>query len=1107
MGGSGLVFGVLGPLEVRRGTDPVHLPAGKLRVLLASLLLHANRVVSMDQLVDHLWGDDPPDRARNVTQAYVMRLRNALGDAAVIRTTPDGYRIEIHPDSLDLHRFQELVDQGRKAADSANDDAVDDDAAVVAADLLRQALSLWRGPALADVRSPSLHRTEVPRLIEYRLQAQQWRIDADLRLGRHHQLIPELTNLTREFPLREQFWAQLILALYRADRLAEALRTYQDLRQTLADELGTDPSQPLQRLHQRVLGNDPTLDLGDPVSAGSAPAGSAPAGRPPARPFQLPADASSFTGRTAELAALDELVTTAPDRPPTVIVSAIAGAPGVGKTALAVRWAHLVAGRFPDGQLYVNLRGHATSPPLRPIDALARFLRALGVAADQTPVEEDEAAALYRSTLAGTRTLVVLDNAVDADQVRPLLPASPTCLTVVTSRDRLTGLVALDGAHRVTLGVLPAADAVDLLHRLIGADRVRAEPNAGPEILTEMARQCGYLPLALRIAAANLADRPYESIAGYTAGLAEGRLAALAVDGDGQAAVRAAFDLSYAALPGPARRLFRLLGLVPGPDIAIPAAAALAGTTVAEAGTLLDRLAGAHLLEHHSPGRYACHDLLRLYAVERVRAEDSEPDRAAAAGRLYDHYLAAADAAAKVLYPQMLRLPKAETTEEPTTRTADPDEASTWLEAERANLVAVVRHTAEQGPWPVAWRLSDTLRMYFYLRMYPIDWLAVATAGLAAATADNDPRAQAAAHHSLALLYGRQSRFDQAIQHYDQAIDLARRAGWPDGEATAHNNLGIVYANTGRPRQAADHYARTLVIKRRADHASGEAAALGNLGALSAELGRLPEAVEHSTQALALYRKIGNRIGEAHVHTGLGAIEHALGHLDQAADTLDQAVSLHRDVGNRINEVEARCYLAAVLRDAGRLAEARTHADAALTLVLDVGHRRLEGHARNALGTLEAVEGAHAAAAELHRYAIDVATATTDQYLLVEALLDLSRVVDRDKALGYAQRALTVASQAGYRVLEGHAHIALAGIHLGGAGPDRAVAHARQALDLHRDTGHRLGQARALVVLGRCSAVEVDADGHDHWTEALEIFTACGAAPEAHATKQLLAGL
>jgi DNA-binding SARP family transcriptional activator/tetratricopeptide (TPR) repeat protein len=1097
MGGSGLVFGVLGPLEVRRGTDLVHLPAGKLRVLLASLLLQANRVVTMDRLVDHLWGDDPPDRARNVIQVYVMRLRHALGDAAVIRTTPDGYRIDLDPDSLDLHRFQELMERGRKTDDDAT-----------SADLLRQALSLWRGPALADVRSPSLHHTEVPQLIEYRLQTQRWRIDADLRLGRHHQLIPELTSLTREFPLREQFWGQLILALYRSDRLAEALCAYQDLRQTLADELGTDPSQPLQRLHQRVLGNDPTLDLDDRASAGSALAGKP--GKPPARPFQLPADASSFTGRTAELAALDALVgkdsDTAPDRPPTVVVSAIAGAPGVGKTALAVRWAHRVADRFPDGQLYVNLRGHATSPPLRPIDALARFLRALGVAADQTPVEEDEAAALYRSTLAGTRTLVVLDNAVDADQVRPLLPASPTCLTVVTSRDRLTGLVALDGAHRVTLGVLPEADAVDLLCRLIGADRVGAEPSAEPDAVTELARQCGYLPLALRIAAANLADRPYESIAGYTAGLAEGRLAALAVDGDGQAAVRAAFDLSYAALPEPAQRMFRLLGLVPGPDIAIPAAAALAGTPVAEARALLDRLAGAHLLEQHSPGRYACHDLLRLYAVERVEAESSEaessePDRAAAAGRLYAHYLAGADAATRMLYPQMLRLPAEESTHETTQETVrhdGPDQASAWLDAERANLVAIVRHTAEHGPRPVAWRLSDALRVYFYLRMYPIDWLAVATAGLAAATADDDPRAQAAAHHSLALLCGRQSRFDQAVRHYDLAIDLARAAGWLDGEATAHNNLGIVYANTGRPRQAADHYARTLVIKRRADHTGGEAAALGNLGATFADLGRLPEAVEHSNQALALYRKIGNRIGEAHVHTGLGAIEHALGHLDQAADTLEQAISLHREVGNRINEVEARAYLTAVLRDAGRLAEARMHADAALTLVLDVGHRRLEAHARNALGTLEAVEGRRATAADLHRYAIEEATATTDRYLLVEALLDLARVVDRDRALGYAQRALAVTRQSGYRILEGHAHVALAGIY-----PDnRAVEHARLALDLHRDTGHRLGQARALVALGRCTPGD-----RDHWTEALEIFTACGAVPEIHATKRLLDSL
>jgi len=517
---------------------------------------------------------------------------------------------------LDARWFAHLLAAGRGALRAGQPER--------AAALLADALGLWRGRALVDVPATLAVEAEAARLEEQRLAALEARIDADLACARHAVLIPELRKLVLDYPLRERLWGQLVLALYRSGRQADALSAYREIHQLLEAELGVEPGAALRRLHQRILSADAALD---------APARSAPGARatPAPVPRQLSADVAGFTGRGEHLRRLGQLLGGDGQGPAALVIAAIVGTAGVGKTALAVHWAHQVAGRFADGQLYVDLRGVARRPPLPPAEALAQLLRALGVPAAQVPPELEEAAGTYRSLLAGRRVLVVLDNAASPDQVRPLLPGSPTCLVVVTSRNQLRGLVAKDDARLLTLDVLGRDEAAALVGRVIGDARVRAEPAA----TAELARLCAHLPLALRIAGANLADHPGQPIADYTAELAEGdRLAKLVVGGDEQTAVRSSLDLSYQRLAPPERRLFRLLGLVPGPDVSAAAAAALAGTTPERAELVLDRLALAHLLARRAPGRFAVHDLLRLYAIDRALREESEQEREVATRRL-----------------------------------------------------------------------------------------------------------------------------------------------------------------------------------------------------------------------------------------------------------------------------------------------------------------------------------------------------------------------------------------------------------------------------------------------------------------------------------------
>jgi DNA-binding SARP family transcriptional activator/Tfp pilus assembly protein PilF len=1056
-------FGVLGSLTVEDRGARIATPAGMLRRLLAALLSRAGESVPVNDLVDALWPDEPPVNAVKTVQIYVHRLRRRLREPELILRRPTGYAIVVGPGELDAQTFVDRIRQAREARTAGRLER--------AADQLRRALHLWRGAPYEDLDGCAFIRPEVQRLTEWRARALEDRAVIELDQGRHAELIPELSGRVAEDPHRERLCALLMVALYRSGRPADALQEYQRLRTHLAEELGVDPGQPVRDLYAAMLRNAP-LDGRPAGSLVSGDPGPATTTSPPVVPRPVPAelcpDVVAFTGRSAELARLDAFLDGAgTTHPSATMILAVTGTAGVGKTALLAHWSHRVRHRFPDGQLWLDLRGYAPGSPMSPIDALAQLLRAFGVPAEKVPERVDEAAGMYRSLLADRRVLVVLDNAAGADQVRPLLPGSAGCLVLVSSRDKLGGLVARDGAQRVPLGVLTTDEAATLLGRLLGRCRVEAEPAA----TAHLARVCAHLPLALRIAAANLNDQPHRTVAGYVAELAAGNpLGVLEVDGDEQVAVRATFDLSYARLAPATQRLFRLLGLVPGPDFTADAAAALVDTTTAQARRLLSVLGAAHLIEQRDT-RFAFHDLLRAYAAERARRDDGEPDRSAATSRLYDHYLRHADAAARLLYPAKLRLalPTLASQGEPALFD-DHAQASAWLDAERRNLVAAVVHTADHGPCPVAWLLADLLRNYFYLRMYTVDWLATARAGLAAAQAAGELRAQAAGQLSLALLHRRKGAYGLATDHYRRALALAEQTGWTEGVATVLNQLGGAHLEGGRPADAIGYFRRAYRLAEQGGWLGVQANALAHLGGACWELGQVRQAIEYHTCALALHRKIGSPDGETIDLGNLAEAWHAQGEFDRALDLHADALTLRRQVGNRPAEAGSLLHLAAVHRDAGRYDRALDLATAALDLACTVEYRRVGLEALNVLGSVHRCLGDLDRAVGLHQRALASAREDSGHYAQIESAIGLAaaqRCAGRiGEARHHVHQALAMAVDGGYRLLEGHARTTLAAVHLDHGDPAAATSQARQALAIHRETGHRLGIARTQLVLG-----------------------------------------
>jgi DNA-binding SARP family transcriptional activator len=960
--GCGVLYRVLGTLEFQAGEHWTPIGAAKWRALLAALALRAGQVVATEQLIDELWGESPPPAARKLVASYVLRLRRLTGDPAgqVLLTRSPGYQLTAARADVDALRFEDQLDAGRRALRDQDTEG--------AARLLAEALALWRGDALADVPRGPLATAAADRLEELRLTAIELRVEADIRRGHLADLAPELRQLTAAHPLRERLWYHLMSALARDGRQAEALAAYARARAVIAEELGANPGPDLQKLHHALLAGDPA-PAGHPASDGRVTSVDA-------APRQLPAAVRHFTGRSAELRWLTGLLDGAGPGGTGrgVTISAIGGTAGVGKTALAVHWAHQVAGRFPDGQLYVNLRGYDPEQPVPAADALAGFLRALGVAGPDIPADPEERASRYRSLLAGQRLLVVLDNARSAEQVRPLLPGTPSCAAVVTSRDALPGLVARDGAVRLDLDLLPEAQAVGLLRALAG-DRVAADP-AGAAAL---ARRCARLPLALRIAAELAAARPAVPLADLARELAgqQGQLDLLDAGGDPQTAVRTVLSWSYQRLDAGPARLFRLAALHPGTDLDAYAAAALTGTARQQAGQALEQLARAHLVQPAGPGRYGMHDLLRAYAGEMARQQETEEQRRAALTRLLDYYLYVASTAMNRMFgSDERRRPRIPPPDSPVPPLADTVTAREWLDAERASLVAAVALAADRDFLRHATLLATTLNRYFDVSGHFDESAAVQGCALRAARRAGDRTAEAFALINLGYADGEQGRYRQATEYLRQAQALAHDIGDQDAEARALTGIGLIDVQLGQYQLAADCHRRALELFRAAGDARGVTAALSNLGAAEARLRQYELAGEHLQEALALYRAAGDRSGEANALYRLGNLDHQLGRYQQAAEHAREAVDLARDVGDRSGEALALDQLGRAARRQGLWPQAAEHHQRALALCREMGVRDGEAGALIGLGDVLAATGHPADARARYVTALGIARQT-----------------------------------------------------------------------------------------------------------------------------------
>jgi DNA-binding SARP family transcriptional activator len=902
-------FTVLGTLRAISGDEPAALPP-KERIVLATLLLRAGQVVSVPALATAIWDSDPPSSARNTIQGQVKRLRQALGpESGRIVTRSPGYLIEVQAGELDLGDFTRLRDRAAEAAAAGAWDR--------AARLLRDALALWDGDPLSDVPSAYLRRTEVPRLAELRQEALLARIDADLRLGRHGAVTGELRGLVAEQPFRERLWEQFMLALYRDGRQGEALAAYRQARWTLRTELGIDPGPSLQELHNQILAGDPALTVTTAVAARPDPV---PAGEAALEaPAQLPPDTADFTGRDDEVRLLCGLLGAQPDetRPGAVVISAVAGMGGIGKTALAVHVAHRLKAQFPGGQLYANLQG--TSNPLSPADVLGRFLRELGVPDPAIPQNDAAREARYRTMLASRKMLILLDDARDAAQVRPLLAGSAGSAVIVTSRGTLSDLA---GATLLDIGALSDRDAESLFDAIVGTRRAAGEQDARTTVLDF----CAGLPLAIRIAGSRLSARPNWSIAYLSEKLADerGRLTELTV---GDLAVRASFTVSYNALLGggmdPAR-LFRLLGLADMTVLSLPAIAALSDLPSPGVSEVLETLTDIHLLQSPAPEYFRLHDLLRNYAAELAESHDTPGERHAAIGRLVRWYAEQAAIVVRVLAPSRMAPsgPGAPAIEAP--GMTDPKRVLAWCENERSNLVAAARLAARMGIHDIATRIASETWGFFERTPYIEDWLVISQTGVSSARCLGDDAILTRTLNGLGQVYSLLRRFEDSRRCFDEALSIQERVGGRHRKAMILDSLAIDLYYQDRFKEALDCLHSSLVIHGSVGDKWSVGMCLNNIGEMLLQLNRHDEALDYAKRALAMLREAGDLYGGSAAEGTLADIYLGLGCFEDAVEHYRSALAAHVEIAREHqNQADMLCGLGDALAGLGRIDEAR----------------------------------------------------------------------------------------------------------------------------------------------------------------------------------------
>ncbi|MFD5788706.1 BTAD domain-containing putative transcriptional regulator [Streptomyces sp. NPDC127037] len=1002
-------FQLLGPVGVSHDGRQVSLGSPKQACVLAAFLLAPGVALSTDRLIRCVWGDSPPPTARGTLQSYLARLRGALSpqgdDAVAIQRRAGGYLLTASAADIDLYRFRSLTAQARDAESDAEAERV-----------LDEALGLWHGDPLSGIAGDWAESVRAG-LEQERLAALLDRIDHRLAAGGPAGLAEQVRGLAAEHPWDERIAAQLMTVLFRSGRQAEALAHYEAFRRCLAQEFGVDPGAALRHLHEAILRDAPELG-GAPARPRKPPEGTPDGVRDDwTVQCQLPFAVPGFVGRSGVMRELEALFAAAQGETTAPVV--ITGTPGVGKTALAVHLGHRLRHAFPDGQWYVRLLG-AGDRPRDPSEVLAALLQASGLDAATIPEPLEDRAAVFRGRLTGRRVLIVLDDAADAEQVRPLLPGTAGVAVLVTSRFELRGLGVSHAAHAVRLQVLDREEAHTLLSGVLGEDRVAAEPEAS----RRLAEQCARLPLALRIAAANLAARPGRSLESYAADLdSDGRLAKLSIAGDRRAAVRTAFDDSLAFLAPSAVRLFALLGLHPGPDFGVGAAAALLGTEPAVAEELLDVLADASLLQRSAADRYLFHDLLRLYAAEHATAQ---PGHEEAWQRLCDWYLATAEAATAFEYTGVAQLPRERAASD---RFTDRKQALGWLDQELANLVAVVGGAAATGPGHIAWQLADQLRMYVYYRHHRVEWKAMAAAGLRAAEAAGDPLARAAMLQSLGVLGHHTEDQGSNLDHFLGALEGYRSAGFVPGQASVMSNLAVYYGRRGQMRQAGEWQERGVELLRGLDRPVLLGIALNVVSLIHSYLGESERAVERASEAIELSLRHGQPMGTISPLVNRAIAHHGRGDYEAALADGTRALRLSQEHRKRRNEADAQEILARTHRDTGRLDLARPPAEKALAFARE----------------------------------------TADPTALSDCLINLGELSrlggELPQAAAYLEEALEITGRSGFRHQEADARTGLAEVRLAEGNTGAAAELARAALATAGELGLRPVERRARTVL------------------------------------------
>ncbi|MEU1864525.1 AfsR/SARP family transcriptional regulator [Streptomyces gardneri] len=919
--GGELRFGVLGPVRAWRDGEALPTGSPQQRALLAALLLRGGRTATASELIDALWGEEPPSQALAAVRTYASRLRKAL-DPKVLVSESGGYALRTK--ALDLLTAQELAAGAEKLRASGD--------RAGARARLAEALALWDGEVLASVPGPYAE-TQRTRLEEWRLTLLETRLDIDLEVGAHAEAVSELTALTAAHPLRERLRELLMLALYRGGRQAEALAVYADTRRLLADELGVDPTPELSRLQQRILQGD--AELARPVEE------AAPAAAPVARPAQLPATVPDFTGRTSFVRELGARLATAEGH--VMAVSALAGIGGVGKTTLAVHVAHEARRHFPDGQLYVDLQG-AGHRAAAPETVLGSFLRALGTPDSAIPDSLDDRAALYRSTLDGRRVLVLLDNARDAAQIRPLLPGTAGCAALVTSRIRM---VDLAGAHLVDLDVMSPEEALQLFTRIVGEERVQAEREAALDVVAA----CGFLPLAIRIAASRLAARRTWTVSVLAAKLADERRRLDELQA-GDLAVKATFELGYGQLEPAQARAFRLLGLADGPDISLAAAAAVLDLPLWDTEDLLEALVDTSLLESAAPGRYRYHDLVRLYARACADRDEQPPtEKEAALSRLLDFYLSTAARVYAIERPGDRLVDHLEPTAYEGLTFTDRHEAQDWLYAEANCLLATVRQSASapgtlRRAVDLLWASLDLAESGANSKEYE----AVATVLREAAGRTDDTRAAGRAAITSAYVHHVSGRFDQADQEAREAMGLADRVDDRMPRSWAANTLGVMAVYRNRYEEGEEFLNRAIEEFRDCQDEPGEASALCNLSRIHLLTGRTSSAVVLARQGTAMYDRMGHALKGANGRYAMGVALTQSGQLTDAYASLAAALDVFRDSRQRLWEGMTLFRMAEVDVAGRRYAQAASSAEMALTVLRGIGGEWRRGNVLTVLG-------------------------------------------------------------------------------------------------------------------------------------------------------------